>query len=197
MKSHAAPSFFKQALSLLLVVCLFFCVEAVSAQAYTLTGWKLCKKINFIPYSEIGSTSISHFNEALYQWNKECNVYTMTRDPKVRHSYTNFYTASTTNNRIFRVSNARDPYPASTRTTYNTTTKQVISADINLNTHFHMSNYQQDGYFDVWTLFIHEAGHVLGFDHPGTDSVMNTYPEGTIKRMLTADDKAGINYLYK
>lgn len=197
MKSHAAPSFFKQALSLLLVVCLFFCVEAVSAQAYTLTGWKLCKKINFIPYSEIGSTSISHFNEALYQWNKECSVYTMTRDPKVRHSYTDFYKTDTTHNRIYRVRNPDDRAPGCTNTTYNMTTKQVVSADINLNTYFHMSNYQQDGYFDVWTVFIHEAGHVLGFDHSSLDSVMNTYPEGTIKRMLTADDKAGINYLYK
>ena len=46
--------------------------------------------------------------------------------------------------------------------------------------------------YNVWTVFLHEAGHLLGLAHPSTpliDSVMNTPPKGAVKKWVTNSDK--------
>lgn len=37
------------------------------AQAYVLLDYHIPSRVTFVPYSGFGSTTISHFNEAIYQ----------------------------------------------------------------------------------------------------------------------------------
>ncbi len=42
------------------------------------------------PYKEFDSTTLSHFNEAFWQWNKECSSYSLQRS-LTAHSSTDFW----------------------------------------------------------------------------------------------------------
>ena len=77
-----------------------------------------------------------------------------------------------------------------------TTSGKVTKASISLNPNAGLSNGAAANTYDVWTVFIHEAGHVLGFDHCEYDSVMNVYPQGILKRTLTNNDIYSIGQKY-
>ncbi|WP_322174130.1 matrixin family metalloprotease [Acutalibacter caecimuris] len=101
------------------------------------------------------------------------------------------------NNYIYRVT---EPYfswsPGFAEVRLNSS-KKVVEADICFNTALPFG-HGGAGYYDVWTVFMHEAGHVLGLDHPTntTDAAMYSHPRGTLVRALRQDDINGIAALY-
>ncbi len=163
-------------------------------------GWKLYKTLTFYPYISIGSTSLDHFNEAFWNWNKENSTYKLKRATAPVHYKTNFYELNDSKDdgtsRVYKVSNPQKEAPGPSYTFRDKTSGRIVNAAaINLNPARPLSNGAKKGTYDVWTVFIHEAGHVLGLEHPkdwSTDSVMNVYPVDTMKRTLTSYDKAKI-----
>lgn len=192
---------FKRSLSFLLVIVLTITVSSVPTGAYVLDSHKVLKHINLIPHSGFGTETIAHFNEACYEWNKLSNKYTLQRSATQRHNETNFYTMlpGPRSNRIYRVANKSDLGPGQTRLKINSI-KQLETTDININMAFAFSNGGLKNTYDVWTVFVHELGHVVGLDHvkvPAANSVMMVLPIGSKNRYPTNDDKAGINAKYK
>ncbi len=182
-----------------IITALMLSTIFIQAQAYTLHGRRLEKKLVFVPYKSFGSTTISHFNEAFWEWNKECDIYQLKRTTTT-HSDTDYYTSASPTNKIYKVFNSSDNAPASAMIKCNISSPydKVESASININPYRPLSNGAAANTYDVWTIFIHEAGHILGFNHSSLYySVMNVYPAGTINRYLSSSDIDGINYLYK
>lgn len=186
----------KKFLSIALVILLMVNLLAIPTFAWSDAGWKLTKKLVLSPHESIGSTSLSHFNEAFWGWNSRSSVYNLQRS-LTTHTATNFYSATQAENRIYKVYNSNDSAPAVARTSYDSN-KKVISAAINLNPARPLGNGTKNAY-DVWTIFIHEAGHILGFNHTSIiePSVMNVLPMGSINRSLTSNDIIGVNSKYK
>ena len=86
--------------------------------------------------------------------------------------------------------------PGVTVTRLNSSGK-VLEADILINTYLPFSNGGASNTYDTWTVFIHEAGHVLGLDHSWVaDSVMYVSDIGTVKRYPSLDDEQGIYSIY-
>lgn len=189
--------YFKISLVFLLSLTFSFLISQ-NAHAYKLYPYKISTPLTFIPHENFGSTSISHFNDALYQWNHQAGKTLMTRHATNRHN-SNSYPQSDGNNRIYRKGVGTGPYLAQARTRYNTLTKNVIESDINMNISYPFTNGAEFGKFDVWTVFLHEAGHSAGLDHSSvTTAVM--YPDinsNHLNRFLSTDDKLGINKKYK
>lgn len=180
-------------------LCVLFCLTSItpSAGAYALNGCHIETMITFVPYSGFSSTTISHFNEALWQWNKYSGQSLMRRTPTETHSTTN-YPSNDGNNYIYRVNTGTGDYVAQTTRYYNATTKVVASADINLNMYYKWANSAQSDRFDVWTVFVHEAGHVAGLAH-STNSSAVMYPttkKNYLNRYPTQDDINGIQKIY-
>lgn len=188
----------KKSITLLLIALLFVSALVVPANAHEYKSHKLTKRLVFYPQAGFGDTTIDHFNQALWQWNKECDVYSLQRS-LTTHNRTDFYspTGEDQVSRIYHVQNPSDTAPGRSTTFFSTTTNEVVYANININTSHLFSNGGNKNSYDVWTVFIHEAGHVLGFGHCDFDSVMNVYPKGTIQRYLTQFDTSALNYKYK
>ncbi|MCI9550143.1 MAG: matrixin family metalloprotease, partial [Oscillospiraceae bacterium] len=77
---------------------------------------------------------------------------------------------------------------------------EVVESDINMNSYHAWSDGAQEGCYDFYSAFLHETGHVVGFNHETmfSDSVM--YPEGQVgqvKRTLSNGDLIGLNAIYK
>lgn len=57
------------------------------------------------------------------------------------------------------------------------------------------AEFPQSGQYDFWTVFLHELGHAIGFDHSG-DSNAVMWPTSTsgenVKRKLAVDDLSGL-----
>ena len=160
------------------------------------TGDKLLTTMTFVPHVSFGATSVQHFNHALYEWNAAAGWSLMSREPIIKHS-SSFYPSEDGNNYIYKT-NAGSQYLA--ETTWWTYGNGIThEADININPYYAWANTPQSGYHDVWTVFLHEAGHVAGlsdnYDHP--DSVM--YYQGAAgesKRYLTNFDRAVLSSIY-
>lgn len=90
---------------------------------------------------------------------------------------------------------------------------EILDADIRMNAdHFKWQNITQKGadfaVVDVQNIMTHEVGHFLGLEHStdgnyrGQHSAQeatmfaNTYPNETKRRVLDADDKAGVRAIY-
>ena len=183
---------------LALMIVALLCVPSALVYAYTTTGIKLNTDytLTFVPYSGFEATSISHFNEALYQWNSAAGITLMSREPTLRHSSTTF-PEDDNKTRIYKA--YADPSaPGWTRVYTSTLTPNIAkSVDIDINTAFTWANSATPGAYDVWTVFIHEAGHAAGLGHTTSNgAVMNVYPAGNTYRYLNSDDINGITSLY-
>jgi hypothetical protein len=83
-------------------------------------------------------------------------------------------------------------------------TNEVLESDIALNgnlawgaTSVKPDRYGRGAVYDVQTVVLHELGHTVGLldQYPNTWRVMGAYT-GDDRRALTADEIAGVNYLY-
>ena len=85
---------------------------------------------------------------------------------------------------------------------YNSFLSKILkSVDINLNTMYSFSNTADPGCYDVWSVFVHEAGHAAGLNDLTESSHSNcimyyTLNENTTRRYLTAYDRQNIQGLY-
>ena len=177
-------------LSIIVVVGVLLSVFPSSVSAFQVNGSHIEDMLLFIPYSGMDDETIVNFNEALYQWNSQINQTIMRRDPVVRHSRWD-YPHNDGESLIYRLNTGTSNYVAQTQRYVigNVTT----SADINLNMYYAWTNGQDVGRYDVWTVFLHEAGHAAGLSHNENNSNAVMYPTvqtNTLKRYLSTDDIA-------
>lgn len=194
MKRHQT---WRVAVSAVLAIVAMLSV-AQPAQAYVLLGYHIPSRVTFVPYSGFGSTTISHFNEAIYQWNSQAGWDLMSREPVLRHYSTN-YPYEDGNNYIYKV-NTGSEYVAECTSWYYEDSNELSESDININAYYAWANSAQPGAFDVWSVFLHETGHTAGLDDNPAFEAAVMYPyssENTLKRFLHSDDRAGINALYR
>lgn len=171
---------------------------ATVANAYTLTGEKIDEDsvLLFIPYSGFGDTTIDHFNSALWGWNQSIGMTIMRRDPVVRHSQFD-YPSSDNKSYIYKV-NMGDSYLAQCTWYYNPSTNITSSADIVINSYYSWANEPHLTQYDVWSVFMHEAGHAAGLDHSSVNNAVMYQSIGvnTARRELQMDDHTGIRSIY-
>jgi hypothetical protein len=186
-KAKKGACLFLASLVLIITIC------SQSAYAYWLNGYHISSPLYFVPHSGYGETSKQHFNDAMYIWNYWSGHDLMHR-LTTTHSSTNF-PSNDGNNYIYRV-NVGLGYIGLTH--YYPTGSIMTSADINLNMFYPWANSQQPGCYDVWTVFLHEAGHAAGLGHSlYQNAVMYPIiPINTEKRDLAQDDKLGIQACY-
>lgn len=179
-------------------------IVVTSAQAYSLNNWRLVDDLKYVPYEGFSSSSISQFNDALYTWNKELpNGPQMRRSTKT-HNSTPHFIEEDGKNYIYRLPefDSNSPYVATNRVLTESMgfgkPKRVVESDINFDVNKKFANSGKPGYYDVQSIFLHEAGHTLGLDHSSSsDAVM--YKEATLggeKRILTIDDRRGLEKAY-
>jgi len=170
-------------------------VPAPRASAYSLTGQRVNTMITFIPHNDFGTTTIAHFNQACYLWNSAIGYNLVYRDPTVRHT-AYVYPSNDGRSYIYRVNIGSNDYVMQTTWYYNGNV--VTSADINVNLFCPWANEQLSGFYDVWTVFLHELGHVLGLDHSSvTTAVMYKYVyTNKLNRYLTSDEISGLIKIY-
>ena len=175
-----------------------------SAQAYSLESYRLMDDLTYIPYEGFSSSSIRQFNDALYTWNKE-----LPNGPKMKrstetHNSTPEFIEKDGKNYIYRLPefDSNSPYVARNRVSKKFMGfgkhSRVEESDINFDVNYKFANSGKPGYYDVQSVFLHEAGHTLGLDHSSSsDAVM--YEKATLggeKRILTMDDKRGLEKAY-
>lgn len=181
----------------LVVLIIVSLVHFSNAEAYSLKAWTIRNPVNFIPHQDFGSTSISHMNSGLAKWNYQIGETLMTRHPTTRHTYSN-YPLREGINRVYRVPVGTDEYLGQNTTYYSLLTGTVEDTDININVSHPWANSAQPGKYDLYTVFLHEAGHAAGLGHSSyTAAVMYAYTSpNTTKRYLHSDDINGINAKY-
>lgn len=177
-----------------LIICLLGIGNA-DVLGYTLKGWKVTTPKTFIMHRNFDSLTVTNFNHALAKWNAQAGKPLMFRSPNSRHSYTN-YPSKDGKNYVYR-RNARRKYLAQT-TTFSVGGR-VVEADINVNINYPFANSGQPRVYDIYTVLLHESGHVAGLDHSGySKAVMyKSVAAGSEKRDLHFDDRDGINAIYR
>lgn len=189
----------KRLFVLLLTAVTFIFPFALQAQAYDSSTptyfrpYALYKNIKYVPSYKFGATSISHMNEALYQWNEATIYGYLGREPTLRH-YTNNYPVEEDddnsifyddNNYIYHQDMKHRDFIA--QNTIQPLGGSVVTSDIVINMNYTWANSAQPGKLDLWSAFLHEAGHTLGLgDHRYImSSVMYaTLGYNTVKRYL-------------
>lgn len=192
----------------LITICFFpLLVQAEASQLRTsitdfMNGRRIPgnTRITFIPHSDFGTTTISHMNEALWEWNHNLpsGIEGIYRDPVVRHSATNYPTKDGIN-RIYRKNIYSTEYVG--QATWYTVNGITTEADINLNMYYNWANSAQPNAFDVWTVFLHEAGHLYGlcdvYDSVYSNRVMyGIASTNSTKRSLTSAEVHVLQNIY-
>lgn len=196
-------------MSWMLVLSLAFLTGMItSAKVLNTHGWKISSAITFVPSNKFGSTTISHMNEALWQWNKAAGKDIMFRSATERHSLNNYKTINSATGRyanrdgrnyIYNMQRGMDGIIG--EADVQQTGGIVYEADIIYNTSYPFANSAQSGKYDSWSLMVHEAGHVAGLAHNNSfSSVMyNTFGDhvgSTQWRYLSADDEDTVDAIY-
>lgn len=177
------------------IMSLFLIVGiAAPAHAYTTTGAYIVNKINFIPSSSFGSATIKAFNDALYPWNAASGRSLMSRSATTTHNSL-VYPQDDGRSYIYKTY-AYNDYVA--QCTWYSDAGVTTSADININPYYAWANSAQPGSYDVWSVFMHEAGHAAGLYHSNLRAAVmyGTVYTNELKRSLHSDDIAGIQAIY-
>ena len=195
-------------LGTLITICFFpLLVQAEASQLRTsitdfMNGRRIPgnTRITFIPHSDFGTTTISHMNEALWEWNHNLpsGIEGIYRDPVVHHSATNYPTKDGIN-RIYRKNIYSTEYVG--QATWYTVNGITTEADINLNMYYNWANSAQPNAYDVWTVFLHEAGHLYGlcdvYDSVYSNRVMyGIASTNSTKRSLTSAEVHVLQNIY-
>lgn len=184
-------------LTLAILICLISFPPTVSA--YKISDYRLVDEIRYIPHQDFGSLSIAHMNDALYVWNEAMGEGLLSRSPTVRHTKTDYPTQDNVN-RVYRVCMGQESGVLAENQPYLNLYWQVIESDININMSFTWANSAQPGKMDLWTVFMHEAGHTIGLSDEGKnhpEAVMYfQIPENHERRSLSEDDIKGVRYLF-
>ena len=191
-------------LMLMLVTVILVCSCSLQAFAVDyntdlyMMPYKLVEGFNirFIPHEDFGQTSVDHMNHALYVWNQAMGEGFLSRDPEHTHPDTN-YPSYDGESKVYRRNYGTSTFVA--QLTPEDGGGILYAADIVFNMSFEWANSAQPGKYDVWTVFMHEAGHAVGIkDNPRwPDAVMYAiaYPNQE-KRSLHDFDLAMIDAIY-
>ena len=162
-------------------------------------------RFTFIPHKDFRTTTISHMNEALWEWNHNLpsGIEGVYRDSVVRHSATDYPTKDGIN-RIYRKNIYSTDYVG--QATWYTVNGITTEADINLNMYYNWANSAQPNAFDLWTVFLHEAGHVYGLSDIDPDNAANDVyknrvmygkvAKNTTKRYITSAEVNILQFIY-
>lgn len=180
-----------------------FAMLAMSPQgnAYAHLGYRVgSSAIELVPYNEFSTQTRTFMDRAVYQWNTAAGR-TIVSVSSSTHSHfpSEFPPARDGKNRIYKVASPLG-YAGSTTNYHSNGILQ--ESDINLNRNIKWALKAVSGYYDVYSAFLHEAGHVAGLKdlYQASDSNKVMYysiGDNTEKRTLTQDDKNGVAALYK
>lgn len=181
-------------MALLLSTIIIYTAISLPSIAYSYLGHKIYSTIYFARYSEIGTTSVVHINNAMYSWNAASEQNLMQIYGGGTHTSLVF-PQNDGNSRIYRVAL---PAGSIDQVMVYSSGDAVSSIDVNLNTAYSLANSAQTGKYDVWSLFLHIGGHAIGLAHPisGTTSVMNFLQTGIERRNLYTYDVNAAASLY-
>lgn len=115
----------------------------------------------------------------------------------IRHNLT-LYPSLDGNNYIYKI-NQGSQYLAETTWWHYECSSITSEADININAFYPWANSPQSGYHDVWSGFLHEAGHIAGLSDNPYDPDAAMYGEldpGESKRTFTTTDRAILDSIY-
>ena len=185
---------------LITVLCVFTCFPTMFSQAYVLheDGIWLGTEIRYLPHEDFGDLSVSHMNEALYVWNSAMDAGYLGRYADDTHSDKD-YPLYDNENKVYRVPLGRNGTVAENTVFSLKSNHMVVESDININMSYSLANSAQPDKYDVWSVFLHEAGHTVGIadnmDVPA--SVMYAVSsKNAEKRSLHSDDLAAIQAIY-
>lgn len=157
----------------------------------------------------IGQETFNAINDAMYQWYQASGYNLMKRDPKTRHTKTNYGTSEAKDgkNYIYKKNMGSTGYVGQNTYYWNTSTKILTESDIVRNTNYAFVNGAQSNCYDAYSVMLHELGHTVGladisFSQATTaekDAVMigTARTNTTSYRTLRADDKSGAKSKYK
>lgn len=189
---------FKRICILFIVLVFIISCTVVPGFAYSFNGGHIANTLYFYPYYGFGTTTRQHFNHAMYSWNASSgqNLLQMINSYST-HSSTN-YPSNDGYNYIYRVNTGTDDYLAETQRYTTSGGSITVSADVNLNMYYSWANSAQVGKYDVWSVILHEMGHVCGLAHSNYSSAVmyKSVASNTEKRSLSNDDLNGIASLY-
>ena len=191
-------------LNVILLIAIFIVsIPIFQSFAYRTNGFILNTDyiLTFVPHQDFGATTISHFNEALWNWNSTVGMSLMSREPTLRHNTTGY---PDNDNKHYIYREAIDDINAVAQTTIYRSAwpnEHVIkSADILINMKYSFSNGNQSNTYDTWSAFMHEAGHAAGLDHTEIKNINVVMYEdlfyNQIKRSLHQDDINGVKSIY-
>ena len=184
--------------------CMLFLFSSVSmpAKAYTQDGQKHWVKdtIYLRPYSGFTDLTLQHMKSSVSQWDQAAGQLVIGIS-NLSHSDNNASFGSGSWDGVNRIMKKKSDelYTGRTHVNADFFTGYVKEADINLNANKKFANSGQKGCYDTYSVFLHEAGHVIGLGH-ATSTVPVMYANlgtGVEKRTLQTDDKNGAHYIYQ
>lgn len=192
---------FKRKIALLLICAMMLLAFACPASAYAKNGRHLESTLTFIPYVGFGLTSRNHMTYAATAWNNCVSDFSPITVSTFTHSDATGYPTPDNNNYIYR-SDAGEDYVAITASW--ATNGITYECDININTYHAWANSAKPGCYDLYSVILHEFGHVMGLADL-RDSTLYSYDTSVMwyaamvnsaKRSPLADDIAGIDDIY-
>lgn len=182
----------------IMLVSIILCTATIKnpVEAYTHTGRWIDSVQTVIPYYGLSEMSITHIGNSLSQWNVAAEKFVLTMVKDTSHSLVNYPTRDS-DNCIYKMSTGTNDYVAQTYSWY-TSAGKITEFDINFNMYYPYTNGQLSGYYDTYSVFLHEAGHAIGMGHSSyKSSVMYPYVyKDTLRRTLSDDDILGAKTIY-
>lgn len=182
-------------LALLLLITLLP-VPASAAYYYKTNGNKIIDPITFTANNQFTASSKSHMSQALRSWNNAAGSTLMSMSSST-HSSTSGYPSRDGKPYVYRI-NVGNGYVAQCYS-YRNLFGYLYEADININVYYKYANSAQPGCYDLYSVFLHEAGHAAGLadlESPRYPVMYGYSSTNTTKRNLTIDDIVGIQSIY-
>lgn len=193
----------KSALSLSVTFALVLSILTMPAfAAYTPPAdWKIYSTMTMAPYDGFSFPFIVNMNQVANQWNSAAGS-TLLQISQYTHWYPDGFPNEDGVNYIYS-QDAGNDYVALAhvrRKSHLFGKEEVIECDINMNSHHAWSDGAKAGCYDFYSAFLHETGHIVGFEHETmfSESVMYPYvTQGEVKRTLSSGDLTGLEVIYK
>ena len=182
-------------------LCLLFAMISPLASAYEEYSFHTEGTTTLYPYEGFSSATRTGMRESTNQWNAAAGK-TLLKISSTTHGKTSNFKKIDGQDGIWKVWED-SAYVGFTYPTYgNMETGAYIEVDVNLNPKFKFANSAQPGSYDAYSVFLHEAGHVVGLGdlYSSFDKSKIMYGDfstftNITRRALTSDDKAGAKHI--